>query len=288
MYINRKYIFQFYSLRSKLGLCKPQKFGVIEKKLKQIWAKSSYGIPPLSQHKSSKTNTKRKHTIRSFVRFLFPIPSISFTTMSSVSFTPMASTGIQIPSLCLPRVYFRFDERYIENVFLNIFGGVENGDEGFKSCVSKIDLLERKDRKTNEPFWVVFLHFHDGVANTPETRAFVKKIEAGEEVKLIYSGPWFWKVRKNTSTRNAPKKETKPRFIMNDEDEQEVLKNQKKWRESKKGQNDVMTSPPPAYPGPPPTQEDVEAIVPQEQEQEQQQQQQQEQEQDTEEAAAVP
>lgn len=153
----------------------------------------------------------------------------------------MASNGIQIPSLCIPRVYFQFDEAYIEQVFVSIFGGVPNGDQGMKSCIQKIDLVGREDRKTGEPFNIVFIHFHDGVANTPETKSFVEKIESGQEVKLMYRHPWFWKARKNNATRYEPRQNTnKPRMILSEEDEAEVMKHQKEYYANRQ-----VTLPPP-------------------------------------------
>jgi hypothetical protein len=174
----------------------------------------------------------------------------------------MASTGIQIPSLCIPRVYYKFDKTYIENVFVSIFGLVQDENDVDVSCIKKIDLVERTDRNTGEPFNIVFLHFHDGVEATPDNVEFVKKIEAGEEVKMTYSYPWFWKLRKNHATRREPRTFNGPRIIMNAEDEQEVMKHQKEYRESKALQT------PPFYPGPhppstpPPSQEETEVELP--------------------------
>lgn len=170
----------------------------------------------------------------------------------------MAFTGIQIPSLCIPRVYHKFDTDYIENVFISVFGLVQDENDISVSCIKKIDLVERTDRRTGEPFNIVFLHFNDGVEGTPHNVEFVRKIEAGEEVKMTYSYPWFWKLRKNHATRREPRVFKGPRIIMNAEEEQDVMERQKEYRESKTQQT------PPFYPGPqppatpPPSQEEQE------------------------------
>ena len=107
---------------------------------------------------------------------------------------------MSIPSLCIPRVYHKFDEAYIEQVFCQLFG-THRG----RSCVERIDLINRQDRNTGEPFHVAFIHFvESGVAETKELKAFVERIEAGNEVKIEYSHPWFWKVRKNQAKRRTP------------------------------------------------------------------------------------
>ena len=130
----------------------------------------------------------------------------------------MASVTTQIPSLCIPRVYIRFDQRYIEEVFCEIFGTTPDG----ASCIDHIDLIQREDRKSGELFHVAFVHFVP-IAGTPEIKTFINKIEAGEEVKIEYSYPWFWKVRKNNAkkhTRRGPR-------IMSDQDEKDLRSFQK-------------------------------------------------------------
>ena len=140
------------------------------------------------------------------------------------------------------------------------------------SCVNKIDLVERTDRRTGESFKLVFIHFNDGVEATPENVDFVNKIEAGQEVKITYKDPWFWKLRKNDRTRRNERNFKGPRIIMSAEDEQDVMNRQKAYRESKA----QLSAPPPFYPGPqppttpPPTQEaDTEPELPDEENAEQ-------------------
>ena len=108
----------------------------------------------------------------------------------------MASTTIQLPSLCLPRVYFKFDESFIERVFNNFFYTMDS-----YSVVERIDMIPRIDNKTQEPFYLVFVHFRNNVYKNDAVEDFVKRIEAGEEVGMHYDYPWFWKVRKNHSSK---------------------------------------------------------------------------------------
>ena len=136
---------------------------------------------------------------------------------------------IQIPSLCIPRVYHKFDEAYIEQVFCQLFGLVEG-----KSCIERIDLVSRVDRVTSEPFYVAFLHFTGaGVPSTKELVTFVQRIEAGDEVKIEYSHPWFWKVRKNNAKRRG--RSAGPRMLLSEEDVEEIKSHQKAFREKRDG-----------------------------------------------------
>ena len=136
---------------------------------------------------------------------------------------------IKIPSLCIPRVYHKFDEAYIEQVFCQLFGLV-----GGKSCIERIDLVSRVDRNTSEPFYVAFLHFTgSGVPSTKELVTFVQRIEAGDEVKIEYSHPWFWKVRKNNAKRRG--RSAGPRMLLSEEDVEEIKSHQKAFREKRDG-----------------------------------------------------
>lgn len=111
--------------------------------------------------------------------------------------------AIKIPSVCMPRVFIRFDEDYINRVFCDLFGGaISQPDRA--SCIDRIDMIQREDKRTGELFHVVFIHFvEEGVISSPEAVAFVEKITANEEVKIEYSHPWFWKVRKNNATKHT-------------------------------------------------------------------------------------
>lgn len=135
----------------------------------------------------------------------------------------MASNAhIVIPSLCLPRIYHKFDENYVEQVFIQMFGQDANGN----SCIDRIDLVGREDRRTGEPFWLAFVHFTDsGVKVTTETEDFVTRINQGREVNIQYCYPktWFWKARKNNAVTKKNTQEDAPRpRIMPIQDQEEI------------------------------------------------------------------
>jgi hypothetical protein len=157
---------------------------------------------------------------------MYPPPKFSQKNSEYYSII-MASTTVQIPSLCIPRVFFQFDEAYIEQVFYDLFGADVHG----KSCVERIDLINKEDRRTGEPFLVAFLHFVKEMPVSEELTAFIQRIESGEEVKIVYRYPWFWKVRKNVATKHTRRG---PR-IMSANDEAELRKFQKEFAIKRKG-----------------------------------------------------
>lgn len=132
-----------------------------------------------------------------------------------------SNTMIVIPSVCLPRVYHKFDSNYVEGVFCELFGPDAYGN----SCVENIDMISKTDRNTGEKFWLVFIHFSANMYFSDYLADFVQRINSNEEVKIQYNPPWFWKVRKNTSvkdknTRSGPR-------IMSRKDEEELMKAQR-------------------------------------------------------------
>ena len=144
---------------------------------------------------------------------------------------------MSIPSLCIPRVYYKFDEAYIEQVFCQLFGTVRG-----RSCIERIDLINRQDRKTGELFHVAFIHFvESGVSETKELKAFVERIEAGNEVKIEYSHPWFWKVRKNQAKRRG--RAAGPRMLLAEEDVEEARQHQRSYREQREAKVAAETEP---------------------------------------------
>ena len=140
-----------------------------------------------------------------------------------LSFSIMASNNnvIALPSVCLPRIYHKFDANYVESIFCELFGPDAYGN----SCIQRIDIIERTDRNTSEPFKVVFIHFSENMFHSDYLSDFANRINNDEEVKIQYNPPWFWKVRKNKATSRKEVR-TGPR-IMSRKDEEEFLKAQR-------------------------------------------------------------
>jgi hypothetical protein len=85
------------------------------------------------------------------------------------------------PSICIPRVFKSTTRR-------DIFGVIEKLDLG---AVDRIDLVA-KTNAHGDSYNKVFIHFKMWSRN-PQAQATREKLLQGEEVKIVYSEPWFWK-----------------------------------------------------------------------------------------------
>ena len=148
----------------------------------------------------------------------------------------MASNTVQIPSVCLPRVYYKFNKNYIEQVFCELFGPDITGN----SCVERVDIILRHDRNTNEPFHVAFVHFSEYMAPTQCVIDFSKRIIADEEIKIQYDYPWFWKVRQNRT--HKIQNNSGPR-IMSKRDEQTLMDTQRALLKQRNNTHDTPNTP---------------------------------------------
>ena len=70
--------------------------------------------------------------------------------------------------------------------------------------VVKIDFTERTDRE-GTPYHIVHVHIEWNTKD--QTKQFRAALERGEEVKIVYDEPWFWKV---TKPRERPQQVKKP------------------------------------------------------------------------------
>lgn len=88
----------------------------------------------------------------------------------------------QDPSICIPRVFMSTTRK-------DIYDTVEKLGLG---AVDRIDLVSKVNDR-GEPYNKVFIHFK--VWNTKDETAIATraKLLKGEEIKIVYRDPWFWK-----------------------------------------------------------------------------------------------
>lgn len=101
--------------------------------------------------------------------------------MDSQSATNMTSMSADAPSICIPRVFQNISQKRVQRVF-------EELDVG---KIERVDMVERTNTK-GEKFKRCFVHFINWAANT-QAQEVRSKLLAGEEIKIIYDDPWFWK-----------------------------------------------------------------------------------------------
>ena len=85
------------------------------------------------------------------------------------------------PSICIPRVFLNTTRKDLFTVFdkLNI------------GAVDRIDMVHKTNER-GESYSKVFIHFKMWHKN-PMAQATRDKLLAGEEIKIVYNAPWFWK-----------------------------------------------------------------------------------------------
>ena len=116
------------------------------------------------------------------------------------------------PSLCIPRVFKNIDEDRIRRVL----------DELRLGRIERIDLLVRKNEK-GEEYKRVFVHFQEWFWNE-DAQEVRRKLISGKEIKIVYDGPWFWKVSANNwqpdaAAAPAMRNVQRPRIEFDDEDD---------------------------------------------------------------------
>ena len=115
------------------------------------------------------------------------------------TFIDFSTLPINVPSLCIPRVFPNITETRIRG----IFSSLDMGE------IEKVDIITKRTEK-GEKFNRVFIHFRrwNVGGNADKAR---ERLLNGKEIKIIYDDPWFWKIsafreRKN----NRPSHDFKP------------------------------------------------------------------------------
>jgi hypothetical protein len=94
-----------------------------------------------------------------------------------------------VPSLCIPRVFSNIGERRI----YQIFDDLRLGD------ISRIDIVRANNAK-GDKCNRVFIHFSRWYNNRNADTARERLLN-GNDIKVIYDDPWYWKV---AAYREAP------------------------------------------------------------------------------------
>jgi len=143
--------------------------------------------------------------------------------MNSQTQIDFRTVPINVPSLCIPRVYPNISEARIRKIF----------DELALGTIDHLDIISRTTDK-GEKFNRVFIHFRswytDGNAGLARERLL-----NGKDIKIIYDDPWFWKVsayreQQASAARPEPRQyqnhvQKKPTILFDDEDQSKKPRN---------------------------------------------------------------
>lgn len=140
------------------------------------------------------------------------------------------------PSICIPRVFSNITWKKVKDVFEELKLG----------RIDRVDMVKKENEK-GEKYQRVFVHFKFWNNRNEKAQQVRSKLLNGDEVKIVYDDPWFWKISKSKVSRPQPK--TKPHHtnkssnnhkkprVLTDEDEdihslKKQLKEQQKLIES--------------------------------------------------------
>ena len=143
--------------------------------------------------------------------------------MNSQTQIDFRTVPINVPSLCIPRVYPNINEARIRKIF----------DELALGTIDHLDIISKTTDK-GEKFNRVFIHFRrwytDGNAGVARERLL-----NGKDIKIIYDDPWFWKVsayreQQASAARPEPRQQQnnsqkKPTILFDDEDDNKKPRN---------------------------------------------------------------
>jgi hypothetical protein len=89
---------------------------------------------------------------------------------------------MSVVSLCIPRVFPNISEARIRYIF----------DQLSLGKIERIDIVSTTNAK-GELFNRIFIHFIEWFKNENADHA-LQRLHKGDEIKVIYDDPWFWKV----------------------------------------------------------------------------------------------
>jgi hypothetical protein len=99
--------------------------------------------------------------------------------MSSEQSTPVVYKQNE-PSICIPRTFDNITWNQVKETFEQLFG---------EDCVDRVDVVKR-EHENGDKFNRIFVHFK----RWDEEHAGIRsRLLAGEEIKIVYDEPWFWK-----------------------------------------------------------------------------------------------
>lgn len=84
------------------------------------------------------------------------------------------------PSICIPRTFSNITWKKVKETFEQLFG---------EGCVDRVDVV-KKTHDNGETFNRIFVHFKYWSDKNADIR---QRFLNGEELKIVYDEPWFWK-----------------------------------------------------------------------------------------------
>lgn len=90
------------------------------------------------------------------------------------------------PSICIPRTFPTIRGEQTKRAVFRTFKELRVG------LIDRIDVVHKTD-KNGERFCTVYIHMKDWNVRSQLARDTRKKLLDGDEIKIVYDEPWFWK-----------------------------------------------------------------------------------------------
>lgn len=123
--------------------------------------------------------------------------------------------AVSSPSICIPRTFPTIRGEQTKRAVFNTFRDLRVG------YIDRIDTVHKTD-KHGERFCTVYIHLKWNMDNqlARETR---QKLLDGQDVKVVYDEPWFWKCTastidkpENRYSEGQPRNASRPRIDLGD------------------------------------------------------------------------
>ena len=115
-----------------------------------------------------------------------------------------ANNSEQSPSICIPWMYTNISKERVIRTFESL--------DGFaRGCIERVDMITKTNaegRKNN----VVFIHFKFW-PKTKGARYIRDELLQGNEVRIVYQEPWFWKCVRSNVEKPPVRKEFKKPYV---------------------------------------------------------------------------
>ena len=96
----------------------------------------------------------------------------------------MTTQVLTEPSICIPRTLANVTWRDVKTTFEQLLG---------PGTVERVDVVTKNASSgDHQPFCRIFVHFRYW-PNTPDIMAIRDRLLRGEQIKIVYDNPWFWK-----------------------------------------------------------------------------------------------
>ena len=116
--------------------------------------------------------------------------------------------SVSEPSICIPRVFLNITRERVFGVFTELFG---------ENAIDHVDMIQKESEK-GDKYQRVFIHFREW-PTTAIAQATRRQLIDGNEVKIVYDGPWYWKCSASHSNRRdeRPRQSRAPFIVMDDQ-----------------------------------------------------------------------